>query len=230
MNDTDQLRRLARWSIVLAIVLSVPSTLAFLGAWRWDVEAMLFGDLATILSAAPGSAPLLRWGAYLDMFYSYLLLAPLALFLHRRLRPIKPWLADLATLGAFAYIFVGASGAAILGTVGPALLEAYAVAPEAERASITVAFGMVRDTTFGLWQVLDPLTAGTWILGVGGLLLSERPILARFLLVLACGFFAFGITAMLGIRSLGGLVAIFGVVPVIWLAWFVARGRSTRSV
>jgi hypothetical protein len=222
-TDIDDLRRLARWSAALAIVLSVPSTLLFAAAWAWNLEAMVFGDPATILGGAPGSAPLLRWGAYLDMFYSYLLLAPLALFLHRRLRPIRPWLADLGTLGAFAYIFVGAAGAAILGTVGPTLIESYAVAPPAERPAIAVSFAMLRDITFGVWQVLDPLTAGTWILSVGWLLLAERPLLGRFLLVLACGAFAFGLTSMFGIHSLGVLLATVLAVVLIWVAWVLAQ-------
>jgi hypothetical protein len=226
-DDLDQLRRLARWSAALAIVLSVPSTLALLAAWQWNVEAMVFGDPATVLAGGPSSAALLRWGAYIDMFYSYLLLAPLALFLHRRLHPVKPWLAEIGTLCAFAYIFVGAAGAAIVGTVGPTLVEAYATAPPAEQPAITRSFGILRDITFGLWQVLDPITAGTWILSTGWLLLPERRLLARFLLVLACGLFAFGITSMFGIHSLGVLLSTVAAVVLLWIAW-VVTDRWTR--
>lgn len=89
-DDLDQLRRVAIWSSALAIVVSVPSTLALFAAWRWDVDAAIFGDPTTVLGGGRASATLVRWGAYGDMFYSYLLWAPLALFLHRRLRPRKP--------------------------------------------------------------------------------------------------------------------------------------------
>jgi hypothetical protein len=225
-SDLDQLRRVAIWSAALAVVVSIPSTLAFFAAWQWDVDAALFGDPTTILEGGRSSATLLRWGAYGDMFYSYLLLAPLALFLHRRLRPRKPWLADLGTVAAFAYIVAGAAGAAILGTVGPTLIEAHAAAPPAERPAIAVSFGVLRDITFGVWQVLDPMTVGVWVVSVGWLLLPERDRLGRLLLVFACGMFAFGITTMFGIHELEVLLIIFGAVPLIWLAWLLmGRGR-----
>jgi len=224
-DDLDQLRRVAKWSVALAVVISIPSTLAFFAAWQWHADAALFGDPTTILEGGPSSAALLRWGAYGDMFYSYLLLAPLAVFLHRRLRQRKPWLADLGTLAAFAYIVAGAAGAAILGTVGPTLIETYAAAAAADRPQIAVSFGVLRDITFGVWQVLDPITAGTWLVSVGWLLLPERNRLGRFLLVLACGMFAFAITTMFGIHELEVLLIVFGAVPLIWLAWLLVDRR-----
>ncbi len=78
LSDLDQLRRLATYSTVLAIVLSVPSSLAFFFAFGGDVEAAFFGDPAAILAGGASAAALLRWAAILDMFYSYLLLLPLA--------------------------------------------------------------------------------------------------------------------------------------------------------
>jgi hypothetical protein len=163
------------------------------------------------------------------MFYSYLLLAPLALFLHRRLRDRKPWLADLGTVAAFAYIVAGAAGAAVLGTVGPTLVEAYAAAPAAELPAIAISFGVLRDVMFGVWQVLDPITAGTWVATVGWLLLPERDRLGRFLMVFACGMFAFGITTMFGIHELEVLLITFTAVALIWLGWLlVGRRRGAR--
>jgi hypothetical protein len=229
VNDVDALRRLATWSVVLAVVLSVPSTVALVAAFGWNVEAMLFGDPNAALGGGTTGAALLRWGAIIDMFYSYLLIAPLALFLHRRLRPLKPWLADLGAVGAFAYIFVGAAGAAMLGTVGPTLVEAYAAAAPADRVAIATSFAMLRDITFALWQVLDPITAGTWILSVGWLLLPDRPLVGRFLVVLAGGLFVFSVMAMLGIHSLGALLALVAVVLVVWAVWVVS-GRARERV
>ena len=228
-SDLDSLRRLARYAVALAIGLSLPSTLLLTAAWRWDVERMLFADPATILGGGPSSAALLRWGAILDMFYSYLLLVPLALFLHRRLRPIKPWLADIGTVGAFAYIFVGAAGAAMLATVGPSLIEAYAVAPPAERPAIATSFGVLRDIIFALWQTLDPITAGTWILSVGWLLLNERRLVGRFLLVLGAGFMVFSLVTMLGIHSLAALLSLLGGVVLAWAALVVLARVGQRQ-
>jgi hypothetical protein len=230
MSDLDSLRRLATWSVLLAVVMSVPSTLALIAAFGWNVEAMLFGDPGAILGGGASSAALLRWGAIGDMFYSYLLLVPLALFLHQRLRPLKPWVADIGTAGAFAYIFVGAAGAAILGTVGPSLIDAYAAAAAGDRGAIAISFGVLRDTTFALWQVLDPITAGTWVLSVGWLLPPERRRVGRFLIILAGGLFAFSLMTMLGIHSLTGLLALVAAIVLVWAAWVVLdRVRDRES-
>ena len=231
MSDLDSLRRLAIYSIALAIVLSVPSSLAFFAAFGGDVEGAIFGEPAAILGGGASAAALLRWGAILDMFYSYLLIAPLALFLHRRLRPIKPWLADIGTIGALAYIFVGAAGAAILATVGSSLVEAYGAAAPADRAAIATAFDVLRNTVyFGLWQMLNPITAGIWISSVGWLVLAQRPIVGRFLVVLGVGLMCLSGTTMLGIHSLTVLLVGVAVILLVWLAWVVAaRGTPGQQ-
>ena len=229
MSDLDALRRLATYSALLAIVISVPSTLALIAAFGWDVEATVFGDPSAILGGGTSAAALLRWGAIGDMFYSYLLLVPLALFLHRRLRPIKPWLADIGMVGAFAYIVVGAAAAAILAVVGSSLIEAYAVAQPGDRVAITTSFDVLRDIVFGLWQMLDPITAGTWILSVGWLLLPERKLVGRFLIVLAAGLMAFSVMTMLGIHSLTALLWLVAAILLVWAGWVVIGGVRRRA-
>jgi hypothetical protein len=233
VSDLDALRRFARYSVVLAVVISVPATLAFVAAFGWDVEASIFGDPAAILDRGTDAAVLLRWGAIGDLFYSYLLLAPLALFLHRRLRPNGPWLADIGTLGAFAYIFVGGAAAATLAIVGSSLVEAHATALPADRAAIATSFDVVRNLVFfAIWQLLDAITAGTWILSVGWLLLGERRVVGRLLVVLGTGFLAMSVLTMLGIHSLAVLVAALVVVLVAWAGWVVldrSRGRLRAS-
>ena len=225
MSDLDSMRRLALYSIALAIVLSVPSSLAFFAAFGGDVEAAIFGEPAAILGWGASAAALLRWGAILDMFYSYLLIVPLALFLHRRLRPIKPWLADIGTIGALAYIFVGAAGAAILATVGSSLVEAYGTAEPADQAAIATAFDVLRNIVyFGLWQMLDAITAGIWIASVGWLLLAQRPLVGRFLVVLGVGLMGLSGLTMIGIHSLAALLAGVAVILLVWLAWVVIAG------
>ena len=229
MTDLDSLRRLAIYSTVLAIVLSVPSSLAFFAAFGGDVEAAIFGHPAAILGGGASAAALLRWGAILDMFYSYLLLVPLAMFLHRRLRPIKPWLADIGTIAALAYILVGAAGAAILATAGSSLVDAYGTAAPADQPAIATSFEMLRDIVyFGLWQMLDPVTSGVWISSVGWLLLSERRLIGRFLVVLGAGLMGMSVMTMLGIHSLAALLASVAVIVLIWLGWVIGGRSSPR--
>jgi len=162
------------------------------------------------------------------MFYSYLLLVPLALFLHRRLRANLPWLADLGTVAGLAYIFVGAAAAAILAIAGGSLVEAYSAATAADRAAIATSFDLVRNVVFfALWQLLDTLTLGTWISSVGVLLLAERPILSRLLVVLGLALIAASLMSMTGVHSLAPLVVGVGAALLVWAGW-VILDRSRR--
>lgn len=226
MNDTDALRRAAVVGVAIALLVSVPASVAFFAAFSWDIEAATFGDPSAVLDGGPAAAALLRWGAVGDMFFSYLLLAPLALYLHRRLRANGPWLADLGAIAGFAYIFVGAAGAAILAIAGSSLVEAYAIAPVADQPAIAASFGMVRDIVFfALWQMLDPITAGTWVLTTGVLLRNERPMLSRLLIVVGAALVTLSAMSMLGTHSVAVLVLIVAVAFVVWAAWSLIARR-----
>lgn len=200
-TDLDSLRRLALYSSLLAIAIAVPANVVFFTSFGWDFKAGFYGDPAAILGRAADAASLLRWGVIGDVFYGYLLWVPMALFLHRRLRPRKPWLADLGTVAAFAYIFVGAAGAAMMATAGSALVEQYFYALPQDRAAIATSFDLLRNVVFfGLWQTLDPITAGTWVASVGWLLITERRWLGRLLILVAIGLFGLSLLTMLGIH------------------------------
>ena len=229
-SDLEARRRMARFSLLLALFVAVVSSFAYFGAFGWDVESAIFGDPSAILDGGATAAALLRWGAFGDMLYSYLLLAPLALYLHARLRPVAPWLADLGTAGAFAYIVAGGSAAAILGTVGPSLIDAYAVAPSEARVAIATSFDLLRNLVFfGVWQTLDPITAGTWIVSVGLLVLPERGLVGRLLVVAGAGLMALTGMTIFGIHSLVLVLADVALVALIWLGWVVIDRRSSRS-
>ena len=215
MTDLNALRRLALIGVLLAIVIGVPSTLAALAASGGDFEAAL----------------LFRWAFLGDMFYSYLLLVPLALFLHRRLRERRPWLADLGLAGAFAYIFLGGAGAAILATAGSSLVEAYAAAAPADRPAIATSYELVRDIVyFALWQTLDGFTAGTWMFSVGWLLLADRPRVGRLLVPLGVAGWAFAVITMLDVHSLAVLGAVLLLALAAWLAWVLIDRRRGQRV
>lgn len=226
MSDTDSLRRLAIAGVLLAIVIGVASSLAFFAAFGGDVEASIFGEPSAILGRGAEAAALLRWGAIGDMFYSYLLLVPLALFLHRRLRPIRPWLADLGTLAGLAYIFVGGAGAAVLAIAGSSLVEAYSTAAAADQAAIATSFELVRNIVFfALWQMLDALTLGAWVLSVGVLLLDQRRVVSRLLVVLGVATMSASLMSMTGAHSLALIGAGLVVALVLWAGW-VALDRA----
>ena len=142
---------MASGAVLLALVIAATSTVPFLAAYRFDFQALL-ADPGSAVAGGPGTAALFHWGAVGDMLYSYLLLAPLALYLHSILRPRMPWLADLGTVGAFGYIFIGAAGAAMLAAAGPPLIEAYATAAAPDRAAISSSFHLLTSAALlGLW-------------------------------------------------------------------------------
>lgn len=230
MSDLDHLRRLALAGVVLALVVSVPSSLAFFAAFGSGIESALFGDPSAILGRGRDAATLLRWGAVGDMLYSYLLLIPLALFLHRRLRPNRPWLADLGTVCGLAYIFVGAAAAASLAIVGSSLVEAYSTAAPADRVGIAMAFDILRNVVFfALWQLLDTITLGTWVFSVGVLLLSERPLIGRLLVVFGLATVAASLMSIVGRHSIVFIALDLGLALVVWAGWVLLDRTRSRS-
>ena len=229
MNDLAALRRLAVVTVVLAAVIGLTSSVAFMAAFRFDPETLLT-DPGSIIDGGPATAVLFRWGAIGDMLYSYLLLVPLALYLHALLRPRKPWLADLGLVGAFAYIFVGAAGAAVLATAGPPLIEAYASAATPDQLAISTTFDLLTNAVFlGLWQTVDAISLGTWLLSLGWLIRSERRAIGRLLIVVGVGLMVASMRPVLGLTSLSVLAAGVGLVLLVWAAWVVLDHAGQRN-
>jgi len=225
-DDLEELRRVALAGVVLALILGAVSTA--LGVAAVGLEAFAFGHVDTILGAGAQAAPLWRWAMLLDIFYSYLLLIPLALYGHRRLRNRKPWLADLGLVGALAYMLLGAASAGALAIAGSALMVDYETATAEGRVAIETSFRLLRDVfAFGIWQLVDAITAGTWVASSGLLLMSDRPKLGRLLLVVAAALWLLALMTMLGLHSLGVLAGIGGVVVVLYVAWTVLAKRGT---
>ena len=228
----SELRRLAIAGVGLALVVAVPASVALVAAFGWDVEALLStgSDLRAIVAGGHSAAVLLHWGALGDMLYSYVLLVPLALYLHSRFRERGPWLADLGTVAAFAYIFVGGAGAAILAFGGPSLIDAYASALAPERVPILASFSELRDiVVFGLWQTLDPITLGVWILSVGWLIRPERRATGVLLVVLGLGTASVSALTALGTPGLAKVALGWGLPVLGWALWFIAARATGRE-
>lgn len=230
MSDLQGLRRVALGALALAVLVGIVSIGMGLAAVG-DFEALAFGHVETILRAGPQGAVLWRWSNFLDVFYSYLLLAPIALYGHRLLRDRKPWLADLGLLAAVAYIVIGAASAAALAIAGSGLIEAYSTASStAERDAITDSFTLLRDIFYyGIWQTLDPITAGSWLIAYGWLMRGDQPRLGRLIVMIGAGLWAGALGTMLDVHSLPGLALIFGGALALWLVWVVIAGRQQPS-
>ena len=227
MTDLEALRRAALVGVALAVVVAIVATPTYMAAFGWDLEAATFVRPEAALERGPDAAVLWRWGFIGDMLFSYLLLTPLALFLHRRLRDRRPWLADLGLIGALSYILIGGASAAVLAHAGSSLIEAYHAAAPGDQVAILTSFHLLRDAfVFGVWQTLDGLTAGTWLLTTGLLLLVERELIGRLLVMLGLWAWAFvTVTTISGIHSLAVLGGGLAVALAIWVAWFALARR-----
>jgi len=227
MTDERTLRRLALGGVVLAVVISVPASVVFLVPYGMDMDRLL-SEPGSIVASGPQSATLFRLGAVGDLLYSYVLLAPLALYLHRLLRPRGAALADLGLLAAVAYIAIGATGAAILAAAGAPLIEAHAAAAASERVVIATAFDTLARAVFhGMWQTTHPFTLGTWILTTGWLIRDKRRKLGRLVIVVGVGLFLTSLRTVFGKYGVDLILAGGAALLLVWLAW-VAFDRGNR--
>ncbi|MGH2356475.1 MAG: hypothetical protein ACRDGJ_00500 [Candidatus Limnocylindria bacterium] len=117
-----------------AILNNVVASTMFLAIYRFDLAA--FADRGALVDRGPGVADLLRWAAVIDMV-GYLAMAPVVIYLHRRLvlaaeRLRRRGLVAPLTFCGLAFVLVGSIGAVLIASVGPALLEAGAGEPVAE--------------------------------------------------------------------------------------------------
>lgn len=219
-TDLATLRRAAIVGVALAAVVGVVTTPMYFAAFGWDVEAGIFVHPEPVLEQGREASALWRWGFLGDMLYSYLLLLPLALYLHRRLRGSRPWLADLGLAGALAYVLIGGAAAGILAQAGASLIEAYHDAAPTDRPAILTSFHLLRDAfVFGVWQTIDALTAGGWALAVGWLLIADRPVVGRLVVVLGALGWTFALMTMSGIHSLAVLGGGLAAAVIVWIVW-----------
>ena len=218
------LRRAALVALALTLGLGALSTLIFAAAFQLRIEWFL--DPAQLVAGGPVSAELLRWAAITDLLSYYLPTAVVALSLRAALRSRGAALADAATLAALGYVLAGSIGAVSLAFAGPMLMEAYAQ-PGADQATIALAFGTLMEVVFiGIWQVLDAIFVGSWMLGIGFLIRTDQPAFARVSMVLGALFFTGALLNALGLglgpRAGVGVLVVVGLAFAalgVWLTW-----------
>lgn len=153
------------------------------GALAVDMDFDAFSDPVLTLAHAHNHQ-LAYWFNILDLFGYYLLLLPVALHMHQRLRYRSPWM-PLITLGGVGYAVIGASGAAVLAAVWPELMRDHLAAAPEEQATIVLVFKVATlAVTKGLWNILEMAFAATWWIGLGLLLRPSMPGIARLSIAL----------------------------------------------
>ena len=126
---------------IAAGVTSFASLIIGLSGADFDFEAV--SEAATFIALGTDAVAPVRWGLWLSMFGSYLLLVPVALLLLRWLRHDDPVVADLAAVAA-GFILLGAAGAGVLASTLPDLIQQYADADAAMRAGLLSDFDLAR--------------------------------------------------------------------------------------
>jgi hypothetical protein len=149
-------------------------------------------DPMIVLNSGSRGADLWRLGSFLDLF-GYLSEIPLALYLAYRFRG-EPGI-DFFTLAGILYMVMGALAAIIFALAAAPLIREYAINPSAKDAIATTFVALYRITTPGIWQTLNGILAGTWLLGIGRLAWMRgsrvlAPVLIAFGVLLAGGVMA----------------------------------------
>lgn len=210
----------------LAAVLPLVALVVFLAAYRFDVARLT--DLPSIV-ADPGAASSLRWAGLADMT-AYLPVAPVVIYLHRRLRDRAPDLIGLLTFCGLAYVLLGSLGGTLFATVGQPLIED---GSEAARVTFAAFANMV---AVGLWGTLELIGFGVWLVGVGWLLRPDSRAFGTLGIVAGIGSLLSAARTGITGRSVGDLpgpldfviVGLLGL-ALPWLAWLgirIYRGQA----
>jgi len=216
------------------VVLEVLASVMFLAVYDFDV---------TTLAANPGALPArgsevavpLRWGGLVDML-GYLALAPVVLYLHRRLGAASTervrafGLVNVTTFSGLGFALVGSIGAVLYASVGPPLLDASASGSETATAA-RVAFAVLGNGVIvGLWGTLEQLLLGVWLIGVGWFVRAEGRAFGWLALVAGIGALSYGARTGLSGHPPGDLTApidlvIFAAFGLFfaWLIWVAVR-------
>jgi hypothetical protein len=153
------------WIFLAAFLLfeGVTGTI-LLASVNFSISAV--SDPMSVLTTGSRGADMWRLGSFLDLF-GYLSEIPLALYLANRFRG-EPGV-DFFTFAGILYMVMGALAAIIFALAAAPLIREYATNPSAKEAIATTFIALYRITTPGIWQTLNGILAGTWLLGIGRL-------------------------------------------------------------
>ncbi len=155
--------RVAALSAIISFLFMAASGFLFFAAAGFS--AQVNSDPAALVAVGGNGPTLVRWASMVDLL-GYLALAPVVVYLRRRFHADP--LNDLCAASGYTYILVGAIGAVMFATAGPALIHDYTSAGAAERASIVTTFSaLYQIVVLGIWQTLEGIPAGVWLLGAG---------------------------------------------------------------
>ncbi len=206
----------------------VSITLIFV-AFNWDFETAFAP--AKAIAFEPDPSATLRWGWILDVFGYYLPLLPVLMVLHRWVSAPAPLHSQLFSLCGMGFIFIGATGAAMLAGATEPLHAAYRAGADADKAIAAQIFANLNNEVMsGIWNIFSMTLAAIWWLGMGWLMRPRHKGLAVFtqLLGLAALIDVLGYLFQSEAVSGIGLNFYFFAAPLwaMWLGWYLWRNGS----
>lgn len=222
MTDRN-FRITAAWCALISMVLAFGTILV--SAITLNMDAALFADAVNdnaqiVLPLLANNPTLAWWPSIFDFFGFYLLLLPMALYLHRLFKEEAPDWMNLFTVCGLGYILFGAMGAATLAVVFSAQAADYATTTGAVQQMHTLVFEAFGDAIQrAVWGILDPILAGIWWTGVGLLLRKYRPVLGWYTVFLGVVNLVGGFSAALGIEAVASIcLNLYFLMAPIWAA------------
>lgn len=212
--------------MILSGLLALGCMVIGLFATQFDFEA--FSNPVILLDKVGIDPLLLRWFMILDLFGYYLLLLPFIYYAHHTLKTKTPWAGFITNMG-FAYVLIGAIGAATLAVIWPSIMEQYQSATDTLREILRANFSLATDFVVkGLWNYLEVLLGGIWWIGLGVFLFEERSLkIVTILLGGACIVDSAGELLVVPVLAEIGLnvYLILGIVWPIWVGIKMVRSR-----
>lgn len=211
---------------ILSGVIALGSML--FGLWATEFNFETFSNPVELLDLTGNTPTLIRWFMLLDMFGYYLLLLPVVWYAHRKLEASTPW-ATLFTSAGFAYVVMGAMGAAALAAAWPSLIISYQSAAAENKEIYKAAFLLSNDLVVkGIWNTLEVWLAGVWWLGLGIYTIKARA-LKITTIVLGTGSLIDGageVVGLPGVAEVGlNIYLLFAIVWAIWIGAAMIRGK-----
>lgn len=219
MKDLNSFQRFAAVTAIISFFTALTSNVLQGIPVHFSPDVM--SNPTLILSVGAGGANLLRWGMILDIFGYYLPFLPLALFIqHWFTSKDSLWVRFYTTCG-LGYIFIGATGAALLAAIQVPLVNAYGQAAGEQRYVLETVTRIVWNMVYGgMWNILGEFLVGIWFLGIGLLLRSERHLLGIIGIIIGISALLDSLGMILGIEvlALSGL-SVFLLLTPIWALW-----------
>ena len=125
------------------------------------------------------------------------------------------------TFCGLAYLFAGSIGAAILAKTWPTLITGYANTQGITQEIYRIVFTDTTEMVYGgIWGYLEFLLAGTWWIGVGFAIKSERRVLGIVTIVLGIFALATAVGEVFTLKhiALVCLMVVLFLAP-IWAGW-----------